>query len=65
VTGSYIGDRWRQNKGGPVATSSRRAFGSTAAAYRALRKLVELGLCEQTTTKSEGGYSIITFKIKD
>lgn len=56
VSANSLAHDWAIHKTGRARVSSRDRFGYTSAAYRAMRKLVELGLAEHA------GYSRYNLK---
>lgn len=54
VHASYIANKYYEAIGGRRPVASRDALGQTSAAYRTCRKLVALGLIEETPYKEHG-----------
>ena len=61
VNGSYLGTLWAEHKHHRYKASSRDCFGTTAAAYRALRFLVKKGLARLERSSTPGGYTVETY----
>ena len=61
VNGSYLGALWAERKNNNYKAASRDRFGTTSAAYRALRFLVKKGLARVERSLTAGGYTVETY----
>jgi hypothetical protein len=61
---NHLSVLWYSYIGKHRNADSRSNFGKTSAAYRTCRKLVELGLANQITEKTSGGYTNLDFSAK-